>query len=188
MCTSPACPNGDTAFQYKHASQRRTMFFFQYSKLLWISTCSSFLLKNQTLFGFYSLSLAIASWIMPCVSCVDSDDDVYNFTSYYFPMNWLTVRKLVHLAYIYTLWFGKLKSFFFPKWQESHWSHMCLKLQTGLVGGVPGYLKWIIGVGFSGSKKLCGFGYSEMAGHYRCCLYINSEIVQAALQHPEGVA
>lgn len=66
-------------------------------------------------FGFYSLSLAIASWIMPCVSCVDSDDDVYNFTSYYFPMNWLTVRKLVHLAYIYTLWFGKLKSFFPPK-------------------------------------------------------------------------
>lgn len=115
MCTSPACPNGDTAFQYKHASQRRTMVFFQYSKLLWISPCSSFLLKNQTLFGFYSLSLAIASWIMPCVSCVDSDDDVYNFTSYYFPMNWLTVRKLVHFAYIYTLWFGKLKSFFPPK-------------------------------------------------------------------------
>lgn len=64
------------------------MLFFQYSKLLWISTCSSFLLKNQTRFGFYSLSLTIASLIMPSVSCVDSDDDdVCNFIFYYFPVS-----------------------------------------------------------------------------------------------------
>lgn len=77
-----------------------------------------------------------------------------------------TLRKLVHVAYIYTLWFGKLKVFFFlPKWQESHLNQMGLTVDIldWVLGGVPGYLRWRVGVGFSGSKNL-GLGIQRWPG------------------------
>lgn len=114
MCTSPACPNWDTAFLYRHLSQRRTMSFIQCSKFLWISTCSSFLLKIRHL-----LSFSVCPWLQLPASCqvlVVLIPILMFVTSFFIISQWTdwTERKFFHFVYIYALWFGKLKSIFFP--------------------------------------------------------------------------
>lgn len=190
MCTSPACPNWDTAFLYRHLSQRRTMSFIQCSKLLWISTCSSFLLKIRHL-----LSFSVCPWLQFPASCqvlVVLIPVLMFVTSFFIISQWTdwTERKFFHFVYIYALWFGKLKSIFFPpKIARITFKPYGFKTLYSSLGsrGVPGSLKWIIGAGFSGSKKLCGFGAQRWLG-VRDAVWYKQWNIQAALEHPEGVA
>lgn len=192
MHASPACPNGDTAFLQRHVSQR-TILFIQYSKWLWISTCSSFLLKKSDTFWILQ-SVPSYSFLdhAKCVCCVDSDD-VCNFIFYYFPMKWLICKETCSLCLYMYCDLENLKVFLFlPKWQESHLTHMGLKLYipNWVEKGVPGYLKWIIDVGFSGSKRQKALWVWVLRDGWVLWMLFdtNTEIVRAALRHPEGVA
>lgn len=84
--------------------------------------------KNETPFEFYSLSMATASCIMPSVSSFDSDSDV---TSFFIISHELTEQKenyFTLLIYTHCDLENLKVIFFLPKWQESHLSHMGLKL------------------------------------------------------------
>lgn len=74
--------------------------------------------------------MATASCIMPSVSSFDSDSDVCNFIFLLFPNELTEQKENFFTLFIYTHCdLENLKVFFFlPKLQESHLSHMGLKL------------------------------------------------------------